>query len=144
MIHINDPLTTKIGNLFLRGKINLCFPSPTTKFARLFPKIGLIFVALDVLYIHTVTHRGWIDYVHSGYAHRSSSFSSAASKIARVLRKTLQPGLSVKLSIAKISHDDATSTVAIVTATRSAIALQLWLTPQQKLSREWVQASGLP
>ena len=44
-------------------------------------------------------------------------------KLRVSLRKTLQPGLSVKLSIAKISHDDATSTVAIVTATRSAIAL---------------------
>ena len=53
----------------------------------------------------------------SGYAHRSSSFSSAASKIARVSTENTTAGLISE------AHDDATSTVAIVTATRSAIAL---------------------
>ncbi len=65
-------------------------------------------------------------------------------KLRVSLRKTLQPGLSVKLSIAKISHDDALLLLPLLQQLGQQSRWQLWLTPQQKLSREWVQASGLP
>lgn len=59
----------------------------------------------------------------SGYAHRSSSFSSAASKIARVSTENTTAGL---ISEVVYREDQPMMTqllLAIVTATRSAIAL---------------------
>ncbi|STG69296.1 SOS cell division inhibitor [Escherichia coli] len=60
----------------------------------------------------------------SGYAHRSSSFSSAASKIARVSTENTTAGL---ISEVVYREDQPMMTqlllFAIVTATRSAIAL---------------------
>ena len=60
-------------------------------------------------------------------------------KLRVSLRKTLQPGLSVKLSIAT-----QLLLLPLLQQLGQQSRWQLWLTPQQKLSREWVQASGLP
>ena len=73
----------------------------------------------------------------SGYAHRSSSFSSAASKIARVSTENTTAGL---ISEVVYREDQPMMTQLLLLP----LLQQLWLTPQQKLSREWVQASGLP
>ena len=62
-------------------------------------------------------------------------------KLRVSLRKTLQPGLSVKLSIAKMTQ---LLLLPLLQQLGQQSRWQLWLTPQQKLSREWVQASGLP
>ncbi len=73
----------------------------------------------------------------SGYAHRSSSFSSAASKIARVSTENTTAGLISEVVYREDqAHDDATCSVAIVTATRSAIALATLVNTATKLSRE--------
>ena len=72
----------------------------------------------------------------SGYAHRSSSFSSAASKIARVSTENTTAGLISEV----VYREDQPLLQQLGQQSR----WQLWLTPQQKLSREWVQASGLP
>ena len=72
----------------------------------------------------------------SGYAHRSSSFSSAASKIARVSTENTTAGLISEV----VYREDQ----PMMTQLGQQSRWQLWLTPQQKLSREWVLASGLP
>ena len=81
----------------------------------------------------------------SGYAHRSSSFSSAASKIARVSTENTTAGL---ISEVVYREDQPMMTQLLLLPLLQQLGQQsrwqLWLTPQQKLSREWVQASGLP
>lgn len=81
----------------------------------------------------------------SGYAHRSSSFSSAASKIARVSTENTTAGL---ISEVVYREDQPMMTQRLLLPLLQQLGQQsrwqLWLTPQQKLSREWVQASGLP
>ncbi|MCJ2788774.1 cell division inhibitor SulA [Escherichia coli] len=81
----------------------------------------------------------------SGYAHRSSSFSSTASKIARVSTENTTAGL---ISEVVYREDQPMMTQLLLLPLLQQLGQQsrwqLWLTPQQKLSREWVQASGLP
>ena len=77
----------------------------------------------------------------SGYAHRSSSFSSAASKIARVSTENTTAGL---ISEVVYREDQPMMTQLLLLPLLQQLGQQsrwqLWLTPQQKLSREWVQA----
>lgn len=81
----------------------------------------------------------------SGYAHRSSSFSSAASKIARVSTENTTAGL---ISEVVYREDQPMMTQLLLLPLLQQLGQQsrwqLWLTPQQKLSQEWVLASGLP
>ncbi len=81
----------------------------------------------------------------SGYAHRDSSFSSTASKIARVSTENTTAGL---ISEVVYREDQPMMTQLLLLPLLQQLGQQsrwqLWLTPQQKLSREWVQASGLP
>ena len=75
----------------------------------------------------------------SGYAHRSSSFSSAASKIARVSTENTTAGL---ISEVVYREDQPMMTQLLLLPLLQQLGQQsrwqLWLTPQQKLSREWV------
>ena len=81
----------------------------------------------------------------AGYAHRDSSFSSTASKIARVSTENTTAGL---ISEVVYREDQPMMTQLLLLPLLQQLGQQsrwqLWLTPQQKLSREWVQASGLP
>ena len=78
----------------------------------------------------------------SGYAHRASSFSSAASKIVRVSTENTTAGL---ISEVVYREDQPMMTQLLLLPLLQQLGQQsrwqLWLTPQQKLSREWVQAS---
>ncbi|SQD05367.1 SOS cell division inhibitor [Escherichia coli] len=103
-------------------------------------------MSLDVLYIHTVTHRGWIDYGTLQAMHIVLRRSHPQQVKLRVsLRKTLQPGL---ISEVVYREDQPMMTQLLLLPLLQQLGQQsrwqLWLTPQQKLSREWVQASGLP
>ena len=81
----------------------------------------------------------------SGYANRSSSFSSASSSIARVLAENATAGL---ISEVVYREDQPMMTQLLLLPLLQQLGQQsrwqLWLTPQQKLSREWVQSAGLP
>lgn len=81
----------------------------------------------------------------SGYAHRSLSFPSTVSKIARVSTENTI----VRLISEVIYHKGQPMMtqlllLPLLQQLGQQSRRQLWLTPQQKLSREWVQASGLP
>lgn len=81
----------------------------------------------------------------SGYANRSSSFSSASSSIARVSSENATAGL---ISEVVYREDQPMMTQLLLLPLLQQLGQQsrwqLWLTPQQKLSREWVQSAGLP
>ena len=81
----------------------------------------------------------------SGYAHRSSLFSSAANKIARVSTENTTAGL---ISEVVYREDQPMMTQLLLLPLLQQLGQQsrwqLWLTPKQKRSREWVQAAGLP
>jgi cell division inhibitor SulA len=81
----------------------------------------------------------------SGYANRSSSFSSASSNIARVSSENATAGL---ISEVVYREDQPMMTQLLLLPLLQQLGQQsrwqLWLTPQQKLSREWVQSAGLP
>lgn len=76
----------------------------------------------------------------SGYANRSTAFSSSAGcagypstgLISEVIYREDQPLLTQLLLLPLLQQLGQQS------------RWQLWLTPQQKLSREWVQSAGLP
>ncbi|HFZ8995287.1 TPA: SOS-induced cell division inhibitor SulA [Citrobacter freundii] len=81
----------------------------------------------------------------SGYANRSSSFSSSASRVPRVSSENLPAGL-----ISEVVYREDQPMMAqllllpLLQQLGQQSRWQLWLTPQQKLSREWVQSAGLP
>ncbi|CAM6222058.1 MULTISPECIES: SOS-induced cell division inhibitor SulA [Citrobacter] len=81
----------------------------------------------------------------SGYANRSSSFSSTANKMARVSTEKATAGL---ISEVVYREDQPMMTQLLLLPLLQQLGQQsrwqLWLTPQQKLSREWVQSAGLP
>ncbi|CAM7642909.1 SOS-induced cell division inhibitor SulA [Citrobacter sedlakii] len=81
----------------------------------------------------------------SGYANRSSSFSSTANKMARVSIEKATAGL---ISEVVYREDQPMMTQLLLLPLLQQLGQQsrwqLWLTPQQKLSREWVQSAGLP
>lgn len=98
-----------------------------------------------VLYIHTVTHKVGLAMYTSGVVNHSSAavtatashaFTSAkstsAALISEVLYREDQPMMAQLLLLPLLQQLGQQS------------RWQLWLTPQQKLSRQWVQESGLP
>ena len=98
-----------------------------------------------VLYIHTVTHKVGLAMYTSGVVNHSSAavtatashaFTSAkstsAALISEVLYREDQPMMAQLLLLPLLQQLWQQS------------RWQLWLTPQQKLSRQWVQESGLP
>lgn len=81
----------------------------------------------------------------SDYANRSSSFSSTSNSIARVSSENVSAGL---ISEVVYREDQPMMTQLLLLPLLQQLGQQsrwqLWLTPQQKLSREWVQSAGLP
>lgn len=81
----------------------------------------------------------------SDYANRSSSFSSTAGNIARTTAERVSTGL---ISEVVYREDQPMMTQLLLLPLLQQLGQQsrwqLWLTPQQKLSREWVQSAGLP
>lgn len=81
----------------------------------------------------------------SGYANRSPSFSSTSNTMARVSSEKVSTGL---ISEVVYREDQPMMTQLLLLPLLQQLGQQsrwqLWLTPQQKLSREWVQSAGLP
>jgi len=81
----------------------------------------------------------------SGYANRSTTFSSSAGKSARSSAAYIATGL---ISEVLYREDQPMMTQLLLLPLLQQLGQQsrwqLWLTPQQKLSREWVQSAGLP
>lgn len=81
----------------------------------------------------------------SGYANRSSALSSTSGRIARVSSENSTAGL---ISEVVYREDQPMMTQLLLLPLLQQLGQQsrwqLWLTPQQKLSREWVQSAGLP
>ncbi|WP_312948916.1 SOS-induced cell division inhibitor SulA [Superficieibacter sp.] len=81
----------------------------------------------------------------SGYANRRSSFSSTASPRVYAANEQTSTGL---ISEVVYREDQPMMTQLLLLPLLQQLGQQsrwqLWLTPQQKLSREWVQAAGLP
>lgn len=81
----------------------------------------------------------------SGYANRSPSFSSTSNTLARVSSEKVSTGL---ISEVVYREDQPMMTQLLLLPLLQQLGQQsrwqLWLTPQQKLSREWVQSAGLP
>ncbi len=81
----------------------------------------------------------------SGYANRSTTFSSSAGKSARSSAVYMTTGL---ISEVLYREDQPMMTQLLLLPLLQQLGQQsrwqLWLTPQQKLSREWVQSAGLP
>lgn len=81
----------------------------------------------------------------SGYANRSPSLSSTSNTMARVSSEKASTGL---ISEVVYREDQPMMTQLLLLPLLQQLGQQsrwqLWLTPQQKLSREWVQSAGLP
>lgn len=81
----------------------------------------------------------------SGYANRLTSFTSSAGNGAQKTAGHVATGL---ISEVVYREDQPMMTQLLLLPLLQQLGQQsrwqLWLTPQQKLSREWVQASGLP
>lgn len=81
----------------------------------------------------------------SGYANRSSTLSSSASKSALNSAAHVSTGL---ISEVLYREDQPMMTQLLLLPLLQQLGQQsrwqLWLTPQQKLSRAWVQSAGLP
>ncbi|QRG77661.1 SOS-induced cell division inhibitor SulA [Citrobacter sp. R56] len=81
----------------------------------------------------------------SGYANRSSALSSTSGRIARVSSENSTAGL---ISEVVYREDQPMMTQLLLLPLLQQLGQQsrwqLWLTSQQKLSREWVQSAGLP
>lgn len=81
----------------------------------------------------------------SGFANRSSALSSTSGRIARISSENCTAGL---ISEVVYREDQPMMTQLLLLPLLQQLGQQsrwqLWLTPQQKLSREWVQSAGLP
>lgn len=81
----------------------------------------------------------------SGFANRSSALSSTSGRIARISSENSTAGL---ISEVVYREDQPMMTQLLLLPLLQQLGQQsrwqLWLTPQQKLSREWVQSAGLP
>lgn len=81
----------------------------------------------------------------SGYANRSPSLSSTSNRMARISSEKVSAGL---ISEVVYREDQPMMTQLLLLPLLQQLGQQsrwqLWLTPQQKLSREWVQSAGLP
>jgi len=81
----------------------------------------------------------------SGYANRSTKFASARNSLKRGDNTSVATGL---ISEVVYREDQPMMTQLLLLPLLQQLGQQsrwlLWLTPQQKLSREWVQSAGLP
>ncbi|MGP3592984.1 SOS-induced cell division inhibitor SulA [Vagococcus sp. WN89Y] len=81
----------------------------------------------------------------SGYANRSTTFASAHNSLTRGDNTRVATGL---ISEVVYREDQPMMTQLLLLPLLQQLGQQsrwlLWLTPQQKLSREWVQSAGLP
>lgn len=81
----------------------------------------------------------------SGYANRSKTSASAINTLNQSESTTLATGL---ISEVVYHEDQPMMTQLLLLPLLQKLGQQsrwqLWLTPQQKLSREWVQSAGLP
>ncbi|MFT2927080.1 SOS-induced cell division inhibitor SulA [Enterobacter sp. HK-058-C-ECC] len=81
----------------------------------------------------------------SGYANRAISLSSAAGNVAQNSVERVSTGI---ISEVVYREDQPLLTQLLLLPLLQQLGQQsrwqLWLTPQQKLSREWVQSAGLP
>lgn len=81
----------------------------------------------------------------SSYANRSTSFSSSAGNGSQKAPERVSAGL---ISEVVYREDQPMMTQMLLLPLLQQLGQQsrwqLWLTPQQKLSREWVQSAGLP
>lgn len=81
----------------------------------------------------------------SGYANRSTSFSSSTGNGTQNTSGRVSTGL---ISEVVYREDQPMMTQLLLLPLLQQLGQQsrwqLWLTPQQKLSREWVQSAGLP
>ncbi|POU02413.1 cell division inhibitor SulA [Pseudescherichia vulneris] len=81
----------------------------------------------------------------SGYANRSSQYASFAGSRAQVNTPAAATGL---ISEVVYREDQPMMTQLLLLPLLQQLGQQsrwqLWLTPQQKLSRAWVQSAGLP
>ena len=81
----------------------------------------------------------------SGYANRSTSLSSTAGTVAHNTVGGVSTGL---ISEVVYREDQPLLTQLLLLPLLQQLGQQsrwqLWLTPQPKLSREWVQSAGLP
>lgn len=81
----------------------------------------------------------------SDYANRLTSFSSSAGNGAQKTAGRVSTGL---ISEVVYREDQPLMTQLLLLPLLQQLGQQsrwqLWLTPQQKLSREWVQSAGLP
>ncbi|QNQ19844.1 cell division inhibitor SulA [Kosakonia sp. SMBL-WEM22] len=81
----------------------------------------------------------------SGYANRSKTSASARQTLNQSETTTLATGL---ISEVVYHEDQPMMTQLLLLPLLQQLGLQsrwqLWLTPQQKLSREWLQSAGLP
>ena len=98
-----------------------------------------------VLYIHTVTHKVGLAMYTSGVVNHSSAAVTATASHAFTSAKSTSAAL---ISEVLYREDQPMMTQLLLLPLLQQLGQQsrwqLWLTPQQKLSREWVQASGLP
>ena len=81
----------------------------------------------------------------SGYANRTTAFASSAGTNVMNSSARLSTGL---ISEVLYREDQPMMTQLLLLPLLQQLGQQsrwqLWLTPQQKLSRQWVQAAGLP
>ncbi|MFY9995453.1 MAG: SOS-induced cell division inhibitor SulA [Leclercia sp.] len=81
----------------------------------------------------------------SGYANRSTSFASSAGNSTLNSTARVSTGL---ISEVLYREDQPMMTQLLLLPLLQQLGQQsrwqLWLTPQQKLSRQWVQSAGLP
>ena len=81
----------------------------------------------------------------SGYANRSNVSAAALNKINRAESSSIATGL---ISEMVYREDQPWMTQLVLLPLLQQLGQQsrwqLWLTPQQKLSRDWVQSAGLP
>ncbi|XTZ37009.1 SOS-induced cell division inhibitor SulA [Salmonella enterica] len=81
----------------------------------------------------------------SGYANRSRKFVSALNSLKRADTSSVATGL---ISEVVYHEDQPMMTQLLLLPLLQQLGQQsrwqLWLTPQQKLSREWLQSVGLP
>ncbi|WP_342321243.1 SOS-induced cell division inhibitor SulA [Kosakonia sp. BYX6] len=81
----------------------------------------------------------------ANYANRSTTFASALNTLNHVESTSIATGL---ISEVVYREDQPMMTQLLLLPLLQQLGQQsrwqLWLTPQQKLSREWVQSAGLP
>src|SRR5690606_26410238 len=113
--------------------------------ARRFPKMRLIFRRTGVTVYSYSNYRAGMIMHTSNYANRLTSFSSSAGNSAQKTSGRVSTGL---ISEIVYREDQPLMTQLLLLPLLQQLGQQsrwqLWLTPQQKLSREWVQSAGLP